>query len=434
MSDANGSKGKFISWDEARKSLIQVNPILTQLIDQLNPSSDLKLIKISYPYGEKIISKGKLCLPEALHDREYIRKQLDHASIPVMCSLNKATELFIENNQHASPYSCLKPGQLLGYYKPTTQYQWMPSLDFWEVTAGARSIFMLPKVTDSKSHKRLWREFGVPFEPPRSLWDHWEIFKTITNHTSQDNQWQSEMLFFTKDWFEDIDDPSWIPLKLYLEHQMVLHNSYLRLYTLSGFLWTLSTNQISNKRGFTPRPYLVDTAKHILAIAQGVGTGFINAADSEIAAPVQAIEKAYIDVYDLRSYLPIIMHASYQRTELDSPCYYSLALPTLLEFNAEIKSKNMPNIITELRDMTFLMHKMEVYFKEHGAPGRPVIQPTRFDYFHTHSEQEEGIQLASELPKRNPRITKTSYTYNDRIFPSSSPFVRGCIQISRTQN
>ena len=49
----------------------------------------------------------------------------------------------------------------------------------YTVTSGARSLYMIPRISKASAHKKLRREFGISSPPPKHLIDHWHIFKVI---------------------------------------------------------------------------------------------------------------------------------------------------------------------------------------------------------------------------------------------------------------
>jgi hypothetical protein len=47
------------------------------------------------------------------------------------------------------------------------------------MTAGARSIFMLPGISKTDSHNKLMQKLGLNLDVVQSLIEHWNIFKNI---------------------------------------------------------------------------------------------------------------------------------------------------------------------------------------------------------------------------------------------------------------
>ncbi len=57
---------------------------------------------------------------------------------------------------------------------------------------------MLPKISETNSHNKLAQAFHLSNPSPRSLLDHWNIFREIANHPSLGDPWTAEILFFQK--------------------------------------------------------------------------------------------------------------------------------------------------------------------------------------------------------------------------------------------
>src|SRR5690606_25340253 len=84
-------------------------------------------------------------------------------------------------------------------------------------TAGARSVFMLPNIGCAINHSNLQRDFNVQGPPPKSLYDHWSIFKEIVNSDVIKSDWRCCVVYFSEKWItKRHNDPAWLPLKLYM--------------------------------------------------------------------------------------------------------------------------------------------------------------------------------------------------------------------------
>ena len=405
---------EIVTWNEVGSKVKQVNPNLYDVIAELNPSHHYPLLHISYPFGANIIQEGQLCAPthdfsaSALNDK--LPKSILQNLMPVMLSLNKTSEIYLESATRIMPYKIVLPGQLFFCPDDYVTGEIPTALRLpWRIAAGTRSIFMLPKVTESISHKKLRVEFKVPFHPPKTLWEHYYIFRQIAAHAGSIDQWQSNILVFTKPWLKLIDD--------YFQKQIYYQNSHLHQQRLLIMRWAFLVSAISGSVKL--RPYLIDTVNHLFSIWFGIIPGFQAAGKSEFSGPMRLFEQAYIDVYGLKDYLPIIMCPNIYTSGLSkAPSYYSLALPTVLE--SYPSAKTSPNIIHDLKDVKYLQ---ELFQKKLG-------QETSFDYFHTIADKRSNICLTEGMPKKDPAILKTFGEYKLREFPAASPFVRGCIRVN----
>lgn len=81
-------------------------------------------------------------------------------------------------------------------------------------TAGVRSTFMLPNISCATNHIHLQRDYNIHLPPPKSLHEHWKIFKEIVKNNKQ--EWLCKILFFSENWLLKIhNDKAWLPLKTY---------------------------------------------------------------------------------------------------------------------------------------------------------------------------------------------------------------------------
>ena len=99
---------KKCSWSEVKKCILSLNPELYRIIEEINPSNDLPLYIISYPYGSSVLSNGRFRLP---NDQGEV-VPLNHSSIqpdvqedlsynleanPISLNLKGSCELFLCN-------------------------------------------------------------------------------------------------------------------------------------------------------------------------------------------------------------------------------------------------------------------------------------------------------------------------------------------------
>lgn len=152
-----------LTWLEARSSFAQADPSISKIIDDISPDNSFKLIRIRYPYGAIIYELGKFFVPTTEGDiltldhakvPLFIREALSYSSVPLGCITSNSFEAFKQVGDHISPVSHRKTGLDLGIWEA-----FMPASPF-TVTAGSRSVFMLPKITDTNGHKKLKKIWG----------------------------------------------------------------------------------------------------------------------------------------------------------------------------------------------------------------------------------------------------------------------------------
>jgi hypothetical protein len=424
-----------LSWGDVRDEVYAVNPELAKICDQINPGKKHTLLKIRYPYGSKIVDKGQFNVPSiengliSLKDSRVplsIKKNLNYSPIPFSLVLDNNTEVFVETNERVIPLNFFEPGEVFGIFESVSFLTDTPSNPIWSVTAGARSVFMIPRITDKIGHKRIRKEFGITNEVPTDLSGQWKIFKSIHDGLDHTKQWHNTILVFTDNWFQKHDeDISWLKFHKYLFKLCWSQLQLFRDATEFSLLWSSFGDEINN-RNLKPRPYLVDTLKHLVSIANGSGVAFRPAID-ETALPVSLIQNAYVDFYNLKEYMPTLMQPCKLQGD-DTNAYYSLAFPTVLESSPY--TRNAPSIIEDERDIKRLMDTLIRTIKH----GKAIIDPIKhvsYEFFHTDVDPYGEILESKEILAEDSRFSYTSSSrLKDRTFCATSPFFRGCIRIS----
>ncbi len=223
---------EILTWEDARLLLLPILPELVSIIDKLSPSQDLVLYKASYPFGSTIINKQNYYLPLAAGKTisfnspflpEKIRNDLSYdpaTNSPIGIVLSRKSEFFVEIDERVIPYAILEPGGIFGSSKVLDKITHnlennlrMSYFAFvWELRAGARSIFALPKISNRVYHQKMAKRLQLPLslDAPRGYYQHWDIFKSIANRYAP--QWKAEFLFFSNAWLEKLTDRAWLPL------------------------------------------------------------------------------------------------------------------------------------------------------------------------------------------------------------------------------
>src|SRR3990167_4417091 len=185
-----------ITWDIARKSFSKGCKLL-KIIDDISPSKKLTLVRVRYPYGSIIVQNDTLHLPVSgsktvpLNSRELPSKWFDllsYQSIPLGIITENTIEIFSETNEKIFSVALSGPntGMELGIVEV------FGSTAAYTVTSGARSLYMIPRISKTCSHKKLRREFGISSPPPKRLIDHWHIFKELYESPAFEAKWESE--------------------------------------------------------------------------------------------------------------------------------------------------------------------------------------------------------------------------------------------------
>ena len=427
---------EYLSWSKARIAVASVNSELAALIDTIDPPENKPLIKATFPFGTRMIVKGKLQLPNKqgqlvpLGDPSLpteLSKSLSYNlnTNPVSVILQHSAEIYLPQSGHTiSLNGMIKAGSVLSTSRILSHQLPNSPAFIWEMSAGARSIFMLPKIAEEKGYRRLRKRFGLSFDKPHSLNDQWELFKKLL--AANETHWATEILYFPHSWVQHIHDPAWAPLRYYLLQQAWDNSEFWR----NQFVWDMAFSLIQEKRCLKVNSYIADTVKHLLFISAGVVPAFAPATTDQVA-PISTLQTLFSDIYKL-DYYPTLMQPTMFTGE--TPVYYSLEYPSLHEFSPRNKIES--NKLNDLYETKLLIDKYvdEILANTLNISDTQIykaVQHNQFAFFHTEPRDYEGIMVASLEGLEDPQLASKSNIIQPIAF--NSTFLRGCIQI-RTLN
>lgn len=438
------SSTKFhqVDWQEVAKSVKKVNPEIYKIISDLNLGPEYRLYTGEYPFGANILKRGKFQVPmdnqesEPIYSPEVPKKIRDDLiyndeTNPVGLILQNSTEISMTPHHSTTPVSLwfLPQGSMMGISRILSERPQQPPF-IWDMTSGAHSLFMLPKISQTRKHKRLCSELGIQTDIPKSSSDHWQLFTDIAN-CGQFEPWTCKILYFSKKWFEKLDDPAWIHFKCYLLER------FQRTFDYMGnvYLWDMLLNYILNKRKLRPDLYINNTAKHLFQI----GTGFIPGlapATSDIAGPIKLLQKVFLEIYDVKDQIPTILCPSYYDPyEPCKPVYYSINNPNLLETP---KKRDNSSVISDLYDVHSLLKKYTMDIREDdyniiNTAFHRLMLNTEIKAFHPNPERYTPLYGVDEIIPQDDRFKIClSETENDEIAYHST-FFKGCFQLSPSE-
>jgi len=190
-----------------------------------------------------------------------------------------------------------------------------------------------------------------------------------------------------------------------------------------ALLWQACIKAITN-RNLKPIPYLSDTIKHLLFISMHNTPAFIPAGQSQLTAPINGLQKAFIDTYFLKDYLPTILYPAILNKHESPNIYYSLAFPTLLEGSP--LNKNLSTLMLNIKSIKLML---DTVLREIGHENK-FIKNSQFQYFHVEDDNLGEIQSSRLIPQLDPAFNQDNIYFSDRTFCATSAFWRGCIKIS----
>lgn len=430
------------SWSEVGNVARAADPILADIIDELSPSAKYGFYIVEYPYGDSILNKGLF----QVRNQDNVLVPLSHQSIdgkvqddltytgtiPVGMVIQNSIETFFTFETQTLPSSFYCSGSMValwGLFDEVRSYQAGP---LWSISSGVRTLCMLPRVTDKVCYATLKRKYELKQQVPTRLSDHWKIFAALANSKKFSQPWTSKMLFFSKEWFSHQNDKKWSKFYLTLLKKAWEGSAVKRNQFISDFAFS----SIQKNRGLKPNPYLVDTAKHLVSIGLGGSPGF-KAATDNIAAPIQGLQKVYVEDYGLKK-LPIIMQLQHFSPLLSDAIYYSLEMPT-----TPIFSPRSSNGVSRMVDMRELKHILDTFFEEiansslltEGTPLFNLTKNVKYDFYHVDIDQYNEISQITDIAEKDPNFKKILYpNAKELTFSDAAPFFTGCISLSRVKS
>lgn len=433
-------------WRAIREHVRQVEPKFARIVDKLEPDDTFPLYLAFYPYGstdaDTISSlfpdeKGQYYrLTDSTAPREIV-KHLGYSknNTPLGMVLDKELECFIDLRQEGItiPWLIYTPGKIFPFSRVLShksQRVYAPN-GLLSSTAGARSAFMLPNIGSATNHSNLRRDFNVKSPPPKSLYEHWHVFKEIIHSHVIKTDWHCCIMYFGEKWISKIhNDKTWAELKHYL-HELAWEQYE---YERNRVQYDITFSMIQKRRNLKPNPYLADTARHLFAAALGAAPSYIPATNDQ-ALPVSVLQKVFVESYGLKKYIPTIMHPTHYRFEKETqPIYYSLQHPSTHVFSP--KSREAASTLFEIRELEHIVRIfMEELAKDAALCSDTVIgevaKKIEFNYFHNKIDRHRIVQPSTQIASIDRRFKYVANKQKDSTarFASDAPFVRGCISI-----
>ena len=432
-------KYQKLTWAEIRCHVSNINSTLCRIIDDIDPAQPC--YQVDYPYGAFIERDGYLQLPGerqqlyALHDSvvsSELRNDLGYTAgrTPLAMVLHNSVERFIDTNHHLLPWRIYQEGDFFSVEGATDDNVSTQQKTIFNITAGARNVFMLANIGDKSYHAKLCKSLDIHHANPKKLQDHWALFCKLLHSRVIHTDWHVSVLFFPKNWVMQIkSDPAWQALHNYIYRQAWQRTAYFRHKIFYDFI----ISQAQANRNLKPNPYLTDTAKHLLAIASRGTPGFAPAKNEKMI-PTKALQQIYLEYYKLKQYTPTIMQTEYLQMKQKNSVYYSLQMPTTLEFSP--KSRKVSSTVSYLLELKYVMDTVidEILSGNLAVEKNKIEAVARsvaFDYFHTSPDSYGEISSNKLLAVVDANLLALSKNHpNNNKVPVSGSFLRGCVRLS----
>lgn len=446
MQHHNGLNIEQLSLESVCQFLYKTNPELANIISEWDPPGDkFKLYKIKYFYGKKILSHGKLQLP--LLDGTTVAyddvitplslvQDLSYSSFPIGIILTNTAEVFVELDSKIISLAVFDQGIPLGLLETLENTKSFCFRNVWTVTAGSRTAFMTPKISDKSLHAKIQREFGCDSPPPRIPSEQFDVFVEIMQRAGDQKNWSVDILFFGSEWFKkDEANIHWLKFHHYLQSYLLEYSGFSRNKPTFDLIWHYFLQALSQKKKRV-NASVFEMMKNLITTAIGVSPAFSPAHDNS-RAPIDKIQKVYREVYGLQ-YVPTMMvprHFGFDKMSL--PVYFSLKQQNMFELNP--KNKESESLITDLVQLQSLLKD----FLDMVENGRlklentiieSMIKATNFDFYHINSNEYRNIKNTKELPKTDALLVAQVGGVNHFDFAYTSSFFRSCVQIHKKKN
>lgn len=394
-----------LSWGEARSKVTKANPSLAKIIDQLNPDGKaLRLTLATFGYGEEIAS---------------------FSNSATFLLLDKTCEGFFEFQDKPKTYGLVKAGEmgLTGHLLdlPTPLLQ---SLN-WKITAGARSVFMLPKISDNEFHRKIEKAYNISMRKPDEPHMQWQVFKGIA---AANPHWTCQVLFFDEAWKKHLNDPEWAAFHHFLLQQHHRHQPYNEQVTLLKMAMGLV--QQERKVRF-PLAHTEDML-YLFQLGLGMVPGF-RFAHHEEALPLSLIQNTYLKYYGLKEYAPLILIPDYfnWQNKKEPPLYASFN-DTSSYYLSPRDNQTLSNA-KELHLLTGSFKKLHDFILNHNFIAKTS---TLYQFLHAwevvfYHKNTEGYPRFNSIDSILVRDQGSMREWqNDCLkFPIHSSFFQGCVAI-----
>lgn len=434
-----------LCWQDVRARVQAVNPIFAELVDAVNPDSNHTVFLAKYPYGSQILRSGKLFLPangpeligidDARVDAN-IKRKIGYVmgTNPMTMVLKNTLDLYIPLKERNIMYSLIEPGTVFGIWQLLDDFNKggmiFTPIPLWDMTAGARSLFLLPKISEVAAFHKIQKKYDIKADTPKNLVDHWQVLKDIANHPDFSQPWKTEVLFFSKSWIDSIDNLSWHDLKTHLILRAWRGSDFWR----NQFCWDLTLSRIQAEKGIKPCPYVADIASHLLAMSVGATPGLRPLTDNRVA-PVDGLRQVFEEDYGSK-YAPVLIGLDNFSVFENSPApiYYSFHYQTAIKLSQ--KSSNRSSILTDMYNIRSLITKyldniQHGDLKMSSTVLYEMAKVVQFSFGHYVADDKTKMTSVNELTANDLAFQQALNPCKIKDLPKNAPFLNGCVQITR---
>jgi hypothetical protein len=434
---------RLTSWAKIKERVMALHPKLCTALNDIPHVDDFRVMTVQYPFGAEILKDGVFQLNldcEVMpHDDERIPLEIkNHLNypwqvLPVSMVLTHSFDSFIPTPSHIMPYQMLGPGEILSLL---TIFDRKDAYGIFQsthcATAGCRSLFTLPKISDATYNQKLKHAYNVNEHTcPKTYTDQWALFHELATAEKFHDGWYCELLIFPRRFFEVIRETP--ELRSLLLQEVWGFTAFSRNLSSYDILWSCYIEKAVDSAA-RHHPGIIETVKHLIKIALLEVPGFAPTID-DTAGPVTKLMDTLINTYKIRYHMPIFMELS--QYDGRHPVYYSLHRHTFAHsFQSQHSFQHTRQELIEIKHILedFRDHVLgnKLPFDLEGSSLATMFSTTDFDFFHPQGEGELRSDI-DMIATDDPRFTELMAQFPCKRtlkFPSSAAFFHGCIRIS----
>jgi len=435
-----GEHIQVLDWQSARDFIHKSDKVLFKIIDDISPDKKFKFIKMRYPYGTTILDNDVLFVPDKSFSTtpitfsdipEKIKTELAYRNIPFGIITENTLEILKEYPDKVFSVYLSGPdkGIELGIF------EYFGLTNGFSVTAGARSVYMVPKISEARYHKKIMKNYALTCYQPKNIFKHHHIFKSLYASGSLKTKWETEIIFLGGKWDKMVDDesPAWRNFKNYLNTKCLDHSGFGREQVILNVVWENMASAIQEE-GIRPDPYTIDTLKHLIYVFVGALSGS-RPSTNDYVGPLTEIQEIYVDTYGL-DHIPTIMRPYNFSLQENIPVYYSMQHPMLLSSTPNLRKMdtNIQEIISLIGIKDFLISKLAAVgnIKLNYYYLADTLRKMKFDYFHSDMySRGKNIRPTKEIPETDKDFLFSPTKNKELIFAKNGDFIKGCVKISK---
>lgn len=431
-----------ITWREAKKLAVKGDQELFKILEEIDPSDEYTFLRMRYPFGSFIMHEDSVYIPfngnksvplSAPEVPQILKDKLGYRSIPFGMITENPVEVYRETDDRI--FSVELSGANKGIEIGIFEFFGLTSC--YSVTSGARSLFMIPKISETRHHKKLMTNYHLNCIQPRNIQRHWNVFKELYNSDLFQTKWEAEILYLTKPWDDMLAKSkkslAWEKLLNYLVKKCNEHSELgRRRLVLDVILWQQISSSL-DKQGFKPDNYITDTLKHLIYIFLGNMSGY-RPITSDYGGPISEIQKIYAECYGLTQ-IPTMMGAVRYSLEKNVPVYYSMQTPMMISSSPTIRKGE--TIIQEMRELMMLKPVLSEHqgnIKINNIKLHDLVRFMKLEYYHGDQySYGQDIRPTREIPLHDPDFLYMPQNIQKKLteFADNGSFIRGCIKISK---